>query len=211
MKTDDLISLLAADAGPAPRALPARRVVAAGVIGGIAALGLCFVWLGFISWKYFLLAGPWMKLVYGATLSALAVRWAIQSGKPAAKDTSALSGIGMVVLLVLAFGAWFYMDTPVDERPRALLGHSYLMCPWHIVALSVPVLASAFWALKGLAPTALGKSGAACGLLAGAIGATAYALACTETSLTFIAVWYSAGIALTTLLGYALGPRLLRW
>jgi hypothetical protein len=38
-----------------------------------------------------------------------------------------------------------------------------------------------------------------------------YALACPEVSLTFVAIWYSLGIALAGVLGAFLGPRVLRW
>lgn len=37
------------------------------------------------------------------------------------------------------------------------------------------------------------------------------ALLCPELGMPFLAVWYVAGIALATLAGAALGPRLLRW
>jgi hypothetical protein len=47
--------------------------------------------------------------------------------------------------------------------------------------------------------------------LAGALGALGYALACTELSPAFIAVWYSLGIGLAGALGAALGPLVLRW
>ena len=43
------------------------------------------------------------------------------------------------------------------------------------------------------------------------MGAFAYAFSCDELSPAFVAVWYTAGIALTGALGWALGPRWLRW
>ena len=42
-------------------------------------------------------------------------------------------------------------------------------------------------------------------------GAAAYAFYCPDDSLPFIAIWYGAPIALITLAGASLGPRLLRW
>ena len=91
------------------------------------------------------------------------------------------------------------------------MGQSWQACPLVVAALAAPVLAGLLWALRGLAPTRPRAAGAAAGLLAGALGAAGYALACTEDSTTFIAVWYSAGIAITGGLGAALGPRVLRW
>ena len=79
------------------------------------------------------------------------------------------------------------------------------------LALSIAPLAGIIWALRGLAPTRLRLAGLCAGLLAGAIGAAGYALACTEQSAAFVAVWYSLGIAVSGLLGCALGGRILRW
>jgi hypothetical protein len=49
------------------------------------------------------------------------------------------------------------------------------------------------------------------GLVAGALGATAYAFNCADDSLPFIAIWYRGSIALCTFIGSKLGPKLLRW
>jgi hypothetical protein len=80
-----------------------------------------------------------------------------------------------------------------------------------VLALSLPALAAALWALRDLAPTRPRAAGAAAGLLAGSIGAIGYALHCPEAAIAFVAAWYTAGIALTGALGAALGPRVLRW
>ena len=72
-------------------------------------------------------------------------------------------------------------------------------------------MGAAFWALRGLAPTRPRAAGLAAGLLAGAVGATGYALSCSELSMAFVAIWYTLGIALAGGLGALLGPRLLRW
>jgi hypothetical protein len=79
------------------------------------------------------------------------------------------------------------------------------------VVLSIPALGGVLWAMRGLAPTRARMAGLAAGLLAGAVGAAGYALACGETAMTFVAIWYSLGIAMTGALGALLGPRLLRW
>ena len=56
-----------------------------------------------------------------------------------------------------------------------------------------------------------GLAGAGAGLFAGALGAFVYAFYCTEVAAPFIAVWYTLGIALTSLLGGILGRWALRW
>ena len=77
--------------------------------------------------------------------------------------------------------------------------------------LSLPVFAGVFWAIKGLAPTRLALTGAAAGLLAGAVGAFVYAFHCPETAAPFLGIWYVAGIAIPVLTGAVLGRRLLHW
>ncbi|MCA3177141.1 MAG: DUF1109 family protein, partial [Burkholderiales bacterium] len=54
-------------------------------------------------------------------------------------------------------------------------------------------------------------AGFAAGLLAGSVGAMGYSLACPETSVTFVAVWYTLGIVITACLGRWLGPKALQW
>lgn len=112
---------------------------------------------------------------------------------------------------MLLIGGFSYLGTAESERITALMGHSWLLCPWTILVLSMPVMAGSFWAMKGLAPTNLPLAGATCGLFSGAVAAMAYALACTEPAAPFIAIWYTLGIALCGGLGAVLGPRLLNW
>ena len=94
---------------------------------------------------------------------------------------------------------------------HVLMGNTALLCPWLVLALSLPALGLSFWAMRSLGPTQLRMAGFAAGLLAGAVGAFGYSLACPEASAAFVSVWYTLGIALTGVLGAALGPRVLRW
>jgi hypothetical protein len=112
----------------------------------------------------------------------------------------------MVLLGVIAL-----LTAPAGGHVAVLLGHSWARCPFNVLLLSLPGLAGALWALRGLAPTRPRAAGLAAGLLAGALGALGYSLSCTELSPAFVAVWYSLGVALAGGLGAILGPRLLRW
>jgi hypothetical protein len=87
---------------------------------------------------------------------------------------------------------------------------------WAICLFCIPLFAAIpfvvlIWALRKGAPTDLMHTGAIAGLVAGALGAAAYAFHCPDDFLPFIAAWYSAAIAFCTLVGAILGPRLLRW
>src|SRR5450432_3622738 len=70
MKTADLITLLAADAGPAPSQSPARRIVLATLAGALIAGVALVLWLGVRplgeaarEWSF------WMKAGYATALA----------------------------------------------------------------------------------------------------------------------------------------------
>jgi hypothetical protein len=62
-----------------------------------------------------------------------------------------------------------------------------------------------------MAPTRLGLSGAASGLLAGAMGAAVYALHCPEMEPVFLGAWYLLGMLVPAGLGALVGRWMLRW
>lgn len=211
MKTDDLIEILARGAGPAPRAVAARRLAPIALAGLVLSAAVAVASLGAIPPEMFLTPAPWLKLLYAGAL-ALAAGWlTARLSRPVAR--LAVPGritVGIVGAMA-AVGAASLAATPDGERLAALLGHSWRTCPWSVFALSLPALAGTLWAVRGLAPTRPQAAGLAAGLLAGSVGALGYALSCREVAPAFVAVWYSLGIALTALLGAWLGPRVLRW
>ena len=211
MKTNDLIDLLATGAGPAPRAVAARRLAPAAGLGIVASIAAALLVLGPIPAALLAEPGPWLKLAYAGALAGAGAWLAGRLGRPVPRTGAPLRIAAAVVAAMAGIGLLALAATPADERVATVLGHSWQRCPVAILALSLPALAAAFWALRGLAPTRARAAGAAAGLFAGALGAIGYALACNELSPAFIAVWYSAGIALAGLAGAALGPWLLRW
>lgn len=211
MKTDDLIGMLAAGAGPAPRALAARRLAPAMTVGVLCSAVAAVVLIGLVPRELFANPAWWLKLGYAAAL-ALAGAWlAGRLGRPAARPHLAWVVLAAVVLAMLGLGAAQLMTTEDSQRLALWLGHSWKTCSTNVLLLSLPALAGALWALRGMAPTNPRRAGLAVGLLAGGVGATGYALSCTEVSMAFVATWYSLGIAATGVLGALLGPRLLRW
>jgi hypothetical protein len=68
---------------------------------------------------------------------------------------------------------------------------------------------ASIFAMPGIRPPVRHPSMA--GLVAGAIGAAAYAFHCPDDSLPFIALWYGGSIAFCAPVGAMLGPRVLRW
>lgn len=211
MKTEDLIGLLATGAGPAPRAVAARRLAPAMALGLLASTVLAIAVIGLVPRELFAAPAWWLKLAYAVALAGAAAWLAARLGRPAAPTRLAWVGVSAVVLAMAAIGGAQLGLTADSQRLRLWLGHSWQVCPSTVFGLSLPALALTFWALRGLAPTRPRRAGLAAGLLAGAVGAAGYALACTEVSMAFVATWYTLGIAATGALGALLGPRLLRW
>jgi hypothetical protein len=211
MKTEQLITLLATNAGPAPRHAVARRLLPAALLGLLASAALALAVFGLIPPALFHTAVPWTKLAYAGALALGAAWLAAQLARPAAPTRAARRATAAVVAAMALLGAASLGWEASGTRLQAWLGHSWFSCPLSLMALSLPALAATLWALRGLAPTQLRQAGFAAGLLAGAVGAGGYALSCPEASPAFVATWYSLGIGLCGGLGALLGPRVLRW
>lgn len=211
MKTEALIDMLARGAGPAPRAVVARRLWPVALAGLALSAALSLGLLGPLPGALYTEPLFWAKLAYAVAM-ALAAGWlAARLARPVARLRGPRSLL-LAVGLAMALAGWATLAAaPEGGRLAALLGHSWRACPWTVLGLSLPALAGVLWAVRGLAPTRPQAAGFAAGLLAGALGAGGYALSCSELSPAFVAVWYSAGMLMSAALGAWLGPRVLRW
>jgi hypothetical protein len=80
-----------------------------------------------------------------------------------------------------------------------------------IPLFSIAPFVSLVWALRKGAPTSLMRTGTIAGLVAGALGAAAFAFHHPSGSIPFMVLWYGRPIVLCAVVGAMLGPRLLRW
>lgn len=211
--TDDLIASLSADVPKVAPGAVGRRVALGLGLGGLGSAILMLAWLGPRPDLAQAVTTPmfWMKFGYAALTGLILAALLVRLAKPAAR-TGALAVAAAAPFAVVALMAVLRMAQAPPEAHRAMLmGHSSMLCPWRIVAIGLPLLAGAVWAVRGLAPTRLGLAGLAAGGCAGALGAMIYSVACNETSAPFLAVWYTLGMALAAALGAAAGSRLLRW
>jgi hypothetical protein len=211
MNTNTLIDVLARNAGPAPRSLVTRRMSPAAAMGLLASACAAIATFGLIPPSMFATAVPWMKMAYGGALAITAGWLTARLSLPAAPINRPQRTLVAVAVGMAVVGAVSLFTQPQGTRTSALMGHSWLSCPWSVLVLSLPALGAVLWAVSGLAPTRPRATGFAAGLFAGSLGACGYALSCPEESAAFVAVWYSLGIGLTGAVGAALGPRALRW
>jgi hypothetical protein len=213
MKTDALISLLATSAQPVPTHAVGRRFAIALGMGLPLATVLMLVTLGLRSDLAVAATALafWMKLVFAACLAVAGLVVTERLSRPGVPVGLAWAAVAAPVLALWLTAAIALFSAAPERRLDLVLGDTWAYCPFNIAMLSVPLLAATFWCMKDLAPTRLALAGASSGLLAGALGALVYALHCPESAAPFLGVWYVLGIAIPTLAGALLGPRLLRW
>lgn len=213
MKTDDLISMLAAGASPVESGAATRRLRRAMAWSLPCAALLMAIFLGVRPdlREAALLPMFWLKFLFPVGVAALAFAIAQRLSRPGVRLGHLPAALAAAFIALWLAGAIILGMAAPSQRGEMLFGESWDSCPFNIAFLSVPLFAAAMWAMKGLAPTRLSLAGAAAGLLAGAVAAAVYALHCPEMQPPFIGVWYVAGMLIPTAAGAIAGPRLLRW
>lgn len=213
MKTDDLITLLAAGEGPVDRHALARRLALALLVGVLAAVLLTVSLYGVRSDLAEVARTPlfWAKLALPGSLALLGLWLTLRLARPGVRGGAAWGLLGLPLLLVWLGAAISLAGAPVEARADLIFGRTWRTCALNIALLCVPVFVTVFWALRGLAPTRLRQAGSAGGLLAGSTATLAYCLHCPEMQVPFWGTWYVLGMLLPTAFGAVLGPRLLRW
>lgn len=211
MKTNDWIELLARDAGPAPRQIAARPLGTAMAFGLALSAALSLAVIGPLPGVIYLSPVLWTKLAYTLLLASVGAVLTARLARPLARLQFQLIALLIVIAIMAIVAVGHLLQVPQTEWPQAIFGRTWLVCPWLLMAFSLPALGALLFSVRRLAPTRLTEAGQACGLLAGALGAAGYALACPESSVTFVAIWYTLGIGVTALLGRLLGPFVLRW
>lgn len=213
MRTDALIATLARGPIAADSGHVARTLAVAAAMGSIVATAAMLAGLGPRPDLASAMHSPMFWLKVGAPLlfAAFALRAAARLARPGLHAWGAALAVAATAVVLWAMAAVDVASAPAGLRLQRLVGASALPCVISIAALSLPVFVALFVALRRLAPTRLGRAGAAAGGLAGALAGAIYAFHCDETTVAFLAVWYLAGMAIPAAVGAVLGPRLLRW
>ena len=211
MKTSELIGWLATNPEPVDPLAVTKALAWPLGLGLLVSALISVVAIGLLPASQFALPAVWVKFVYGLALALSLVVLLSRLYRPGAPTHAAIKWPLVTLLVMTLIGFAYLMLVPESQRASVIFGGTWLACPWLVLGLAMPVLAALLWAGRQMAPTDLKTTGFAAGLLAGAIGALGYSFACPETSLTFVAIWYTAGIVLAGLVGRVLGPVVLRW
>ena len=213
MTTDDLIRSLSADLPPVPRHAIGRRLAMGIGAGGIVAIAVVALLLGFRPDFLQAMHGFsfWMKAGYTLSMAVAAGIIVARLARPGRALGRTPWLLAMPVLLLAVTGAIELAQAPRSHWLAMWLGATWRICPWLVLLLSFPIFVGLLWSFRRLAATRLPLAGAAAGLCAGASAAVVYCLHCPEVSAIFVLTWYTLGMALAAAAGMFLGPRLMRW
>jgi len=213
MRTDDLIAMLSTNVEPVDRRKLARTFGAALAIGGVAAIGVALLGFGLRTdlTNAHALVSLLLKVTFTVVVLGVAVTYLVRFARPGGERRASLTLLALPFAAVIAVAAISLASAPRSHWNDMIVGDQWLECLLSIPLIAIVPFAVIIWAVRQAMPTDLRRAGALAGLVAGALSATGYALHCVDDSMPFVALWYSGTIALCTLAGWALGPRLLRW
>ncbi len=216
MNTDRLIDVLSANLEPAGHEQFGKTLILAMVTGGAAAFGLMLATVGPRPDLHSTAHLEWLavKLLFALSVIGTGAPLLLRSTRPGLENATNWAPIFFPFFAAIAMAlAMLLLSRPQAWRGMLLGANtvSSARCLVCIMFFAAIPLAALIWALRKGAPTRLKLCGAIAGIVAGGLGAAAYALCCMSDTIPFIAVWYGAAIVLCAVIGAQLGPRLLRW
>ena len=213
MKTDDLIAMLSTNVEPVDTRRPTWTIGAALAAGAAVAVAAAVVALGLRSEFTNLPALGAMLLKVAFALAALvpASIFLFRLARPGGERGMSLALLASPFVAIMLGAALSLALAPSSHWSGMVTGRDWLECVISIPIIAILPFALLVWAVRQAAPTDLARTGALVGLVAGCLSAAGYALHCVDDSVPFVALWYGGTIALCTLAGWLLGPRLLRW
>lgn len=213
MDTDSLIDSLAAGLRPVVSRTPHRLVMLALAVAVPLVLLIVIMPIGLRPDLAVAVTGSmfWMKIIYTATIGAVAVAAAAVLFRPETAPPRWLWLLAVPVAVFVAGSIREAVSMPPSDFMAVWFGPSWRVCSGLILALSLPVAAALTLVARRLAPTRLRATGAMIGLASGGLSAALYSLHCPEAGASFVLTWYTLGMMAPAVAGALLGPRLLRW
>lgn len=212
MKTDELVSLIAADDVADGRLMPKVLVAAAGML--VVFGGLAIALLGVRADLADAMVDPVtvMKWAIPLVLMVVGAGSAIRLTQPQILSLGYARG-WLAAIMLGAFIWWLAQAIGVNPQqvaPRTM-GGTAAVCLASIMVISAPALAVALYLLRAGASPSPTLSGAMAGLGVAGAATAIYALHCNEDAPLFFLLWYGLGISIVTAIGAWAGSRLLRW
>ena len=213
MKTDDLITMLSTNVEPVDHGPMVRNIAVAVVVGAVVSMATVFFALGPRADLTAIGAFVPALLKIIATLVVLipASIYLIRLTRPGGERRSSIVLVASPFIAVILLIVVSLTVAPNFHWKGAILSDQWLECVLSIPFIAIVPFSVIVWAVRQMAPTDLARTGALAGLVAGCLSAIGYAIHCADDSVPFFALWYGGTIALCTLAGWKLGPKLLRW
>ena len=214
MRTDELIEMLSTNVEPVRGGRVPQGVGLAVAVAGGAALVTALVTLGVRPdvADPGALASLLLKVGFAAGIVTVASIFLTMLARPGGERRTRPWPALLPFAGIAALAAVSLASAPTSHWDDMLMGEMWLECLVSIPVIAIVPFAVIVLAVRQLAaPTDLARTGALAGLVAGGVSAIGYAFHCMDDSVPFVALWYGGTIALCTLSGRVLGPRLLRW
>jgi hypothetical protein len=215
VNTDRLIDMLSAELEAVNNGRLGKTLILAIVTGGAIAFGLMLVTVGPRSDLQSTAHIEWVavKLIFALSVIGTGALLLNRSIRPGLGETTnwTLILFPFVAALAVAFAVLLGQPQTWRELVRGATTVSSMRCLLLILSFAAIPLAVVIYALRQGAPTRLKLCGGIAGIVAGGIGAAAYAFNCASDTIPFIAIWYGAAIVICAVVGTQLGPRVLRW
>ena len=213
MKTDDLIAMLSANVEPVDHRQFVQNIGMAVVAGAAVAVATVFLVLGpradLTTVETFII--PLLKIAFFIIILVPASIYLIRLARPGGERRSSVALVALPFIAVMFLVGLSLAFAPSNYWNGKIFGDEWLECLISIPLIAIVPFSVIVYAVRQMAPTDLALTGALVGLIAGCLSATGYALHCADHSVTFFALWYGGTVALCTIAGWKLGPKLLRW
>ncbi len=213
MKTDDLIEVLGTNVEPVRGGHLRGALIMALLVGGSIAMCLVLVIFGApksgFGTEYTAL--QFLGLAFTCGLVLAGASYLLRAARPGGSGRAPFAVIVLLFLVMFLSGFVVLALARPESWGRMVFGPQWAPCLICIPLFAITPFVLLVLAQRKEAPTNLTWSGAIAGLVAGALGAAAFAFHHPGGSDPFIALWYGGSIILCAIIGGALGPRLLRW
>ncbi len=213
MRTEFLLDRLSRDLRPVRRRSAVREALLLLLLAAVEVSA--FLGMGFMRPDMTAAAQTpsfWWKLTSMGLIAVLGAGVAILSADPARSPRRGLRWM-LVSLVAIVASGWLVdaAGSGFAEVARRLDWPQGVQCVWKMVVLSIPPAIALGVLIRRGAPTDRAGTALAAGLSSAAWGAFVFVFACPSDDPLYIAVWYTAGCAIVTILGRVVLTRLSRW
>lgn len=154
----------------------------------------------------------WWKMTSLGVIAASGATVALLSADPTKSPRAGLRWLATCIAAIFAIG-WLIdsMHGGFSELLKQLDWTMGVQCTWKMVAFSVPLVVALGILVRRGAPTDRFGTSLAAALGSAAWGAFVFVFACPSDDALYIAVWYTLGCGIVTLVGRSILARLFRW